>query len=80
MKIKIDDKEYETEEMSEEALAQLRSLQFTDSEIARNQMTLAALQTSRNAYGRALRNILEGTADTSKEDSNIDLPEDLSFD
>lgn len=80
MKIKIDEKEYDTEEMSSDAIAQLRSLQFTDGEIAKTQMTLAALQTARNTYGRALRSLLEGDGQTTDEESNIDLPDNLSFD
>ena len=79
MDIKIDGKEYDTEEMSEEAIAQLRSIQFTDNEIVRVQMTLAALQTARNAYGHALKNALEGTGSDQKQSSEIDLPDNLSF-
>lgn len=58
-KITIDEKEYETDDMSDEAKAQLQSLQFVDNEIAREQMKIAALQTARNAYARALQTALE---------------------
>ena len=58
-KITIDEKEYETDDMSVEAKAQLQSLQFVDNEIAREQMKTAALQTARNAYARALQAALE---------------------
>jgi hypothetical protein len=58
-KITIDEKEYETDDMSDDAKAQLQSLQFVDSEITRNQMKAAALQTARNAYAQALQTALE---------------------
>ena len=58
-KITIDEKEYETDDMSEEAKAQLGSLQFVDNEIKREEMKAAALQTARNAYAAALGAALE---------------------
>ena len=58
-KITIDEKEYETDDMSDEAKAQLQSLQFVDNEIAREQLKTAALQTARNAYAQALQKELE---------------------
>jgi hypothetical protein len=58
-KITIDEKEYETDDMSDEAKAQLQSLQFVDNEIVREQMKAAALQTARNAYAQALQKELE---------------------
>ena len=58
-KITIDEKEYESDDMSEEAQAQLKSLQFVDGEINRNQMKAAALQTARNAYAQALQAALK---------------------
>ena len=57
--ITIDEKEYETDDMSDEAKAQLQSLQFVDNEIVREQMKAAALQTARNAYAQALQKELE---------------------
>lgn len=56
--IKIDDKEYDTEELSEGALTELNSLQFVDQEILRLQAQTAAMQTARNAYARALEALL----------------------
>lgn len=56
--IKIDDKEYDTEELSEDALAELNSLQYVDQEILRLQAQTAAMQTARNAYARALESLL----------------------
>ena len=76
-KIKIDDKEYEFDDMSDEAKSQLQALQFVDQEILRNRMQAAALQTARNAYGRALQTALGADSDDEPE---LDLPEDLKFD
>jgi hypothetical protein len=58
MKVTIDNQEYETDTLSAEAKAQLSSLQFVDSEIARLQAQMAIYQTARNAYGKALKDIL----------------------
>tara|TARA_B100001559_G_scaffold165389_1_gene138573 strand:- start:211 stop:402 length:192 start_codon:yes stop_codon:yes gene_type:complete len=52
--ITIDDKEYNTDDFSEEAMNQLGSLQAADNEIARLNSLLAIAQTARNAYARAL--------------------------
>jgi hypothetical protein len=56
--ITIDDVEYDTDDMSEDAIANLRSIQFVDAEIARLQATIAAMNTARNAYGAALQELL----------------------
>ena len=61
--LKIDDMEYDTEEMSEVALANFRSMQFVDAEIARCQANIAALNTARIAYGEALKQELVDPAD-----------------
>ena len=58
-KITIDEKEYETDDMSDEAKAQLQSLQFVGNEIAREEAKTAALQTARNAYAQALQKALK---------------------
>lgn len=58
-KITIDDKEYDTDTMSEEANAQLQSLQFVTNELTRIQLKAAALQTARNAYAQALQEALK---------------------
>ncbi len=57
--ITIDGKEYDVESLSDETKAQLGSLQYVDSELARLQAQAATLQTARIAYGRALKQILE---------------------
>ena len=58
-KVTIDDKEYETDDMSEDAQAQLVSLQFVNSELPRLQAKLAAMQTAASAYSVALKNALK---------------------
>ena len=57
-KINIDDNEYDTDALSPEAMAQFVSLQAVDRRIASLQEELAIMQTSRNAYGRALQEVL----------------------
>ena len=66
--IKVDNKEYDVDSLSNEAKAQLGSIQFVDNEIARLQGQLAAMQTARNAYVKALSGLLPvlGTGDTIK--------------
>ena len=50
----IDNIEYEIDTLSEEAKAQLASIQFVDGELARLQAKTATLQTASVAYARAL--------------------------
>ncbi len=56
--IKIDEKEYDLDQLSEEAKAQLASLQFVDAELQRLNAQSAVLQTARMAYSKALTNAL----------------------
>ena len=56
--IKIDDVDYDTDKLSEEAKAQLMSLQFCDQELQRLQAQAAAIQTARMAYAKALQSAL----------------------
>lgn len=58
MNITIDGKNYELDSLSNEAKAQLASIQFVDAELARLQAQAAALQTARNAYAKALQELL----------------------
>jgi len=53
--IKIDNIDYDTEKLSDEAKAQLISLQFCDQELQRLQAQAAAIQTARMAYAKALQ-------------------------
>jgi len=66
--ITIDNKEYDLESLSDDAKAQLGSIQFVDSELARLQAKAAALQTARLAYSKALHAALPaiGGSDTIK--------------
>ena len=56
--ITIDNIEYDLDGLSEEAKAQLASIQFVDGELARLQAKTATLQTARVAYARALNELL----------------------
>ena len=53
--IKIDNIDYDTDKLSDEAKAQLASIQFCDQELARLQAQAAAYQTARMAYAKALQ-------------------------
>ena len=59
--IKIDDKEYDLNTLSDEARNQVASLQFIDAELARLNSQAAVLQTARNAYSAALKELLPKT-------------------
>ena len=56
--INIDNIEYDTDKLSDEARAQLVSLQFCDQELQRLQAQAAAIQTDRMAYAKALQSAL----------------------
>lgn len=56
--ISIDNVNYDTEKLSDEAKAQLVSIQYVDQELARLQAQAAALQTARIAYANALKEAL----------------------
>ncbi len=53
--IKIDNIDYELDTLSDEAKAQLTSLQFVDAELQRLSAQTAVLQTARMAYSKALQ-------------------------
>lgn len=57
--IEIDGVEYELDSLSDDAKAQLQSMQLTDQMIVQTQQKLAILQTARNAYAVTLRELLE---------------------
>ena len=61
--IAINITEYDLDRLSNEAKAQLNSIQFVDAELARLQAQAAALQTARNAYARALKDALPPVGD-----------------
>ena len=60
--IKIDEKDYDLDTLSDEAKAQLTSIQFVDAEIERVNAQTAVLQTARMAYAKALNEALAATA------------------
>lgn len=66
--VKIDGKDYELDQLSTDARAQLQSMQFVDAELARLQAHAAAMQTARMAYAKALQAALPvvGGSDTIK--------------
>jgi len=66
--IKIDNKEYDLDSLSDECKAQLASIQFVEQELARLQAQAAVLQTARTAYAKALQATLPavGGSDTIK--------------
>ena len=53
--ISIDNIDYDLDTLSDEAKAQLNSLQFVDSELQRLTAQTAVLQTARMAYSKALQ-------------------------
>ncbi len=79
--ITIDGTEYDVETLSDESKAQLGSLQYVDSELARLQAQAAALQTARIAYGRSLKETLaEGKAPAVEEVNIEGLGDSIQFD
>ncbi len=54
-KLTLDDKEYDTDTFSKEALASLNSLQFVRSELARFTASIAVCKTAESAYIKALK-------------------------
>ena len=66
--IKIDNKEYDLDGLSDECKAQLASIQFVEQELVRLQAKAAALQTAKAAYLQALKSSLPavGGSDTIK--------------
>lgn len=66
-KIKIDDVEYETDEMSDEAKAQIASLQFNEAHMLRLRNELAIADTARIAYANALKKELEKKLEKKKK-------------
>ena len=64
--IKIDNQDYELDQLSAEAKAKLGAIQFCDQELARMQTHAAALQTAKNVYLQALKASLPNLGDTIK--------------
>ena len=68
-RITIDDVVYDTETLSPEALAQLNPFRFVDAEMAQMNGRIAALNTARNAYAIALRELLPQEEQDDAEDT-----------
>ncbi len=60
-KFKIDNVDYDESQLTDDAKAQIISINFVDSEIKRLQAQIAAYQTARNAYAAALKGMLPKT-------------------
>ena len=75
--VTIDEKDYETDDMSDETKTQLVSYQWTANEIKQAGMRTAALQTALIGYGRALKAALG--EDEGEDDFDIE-GEDLKLD
>lgn len=56
--ITIDNKEYKLEELSDDAKAQIGSIQVVDQKISDLNAELAIMQTARNAYAQAVISLL----------------------
>lgn len=52
--ITIDGKEYDTDQLSDDAKRQLAMIQFVDRKLMELQSEIAVFQTARNAYGKVL--------------------------
>lgn len=77
-KVTIDNTDYEFDDLSDEVKAQLGSIRFIDAEVQRINLTLAALQTARNAYGKAVQDLL-GKDSAGEEEIEI-LGDNITFD
>ena len=58
-KVTVGGVEYDTETMSDNAKAQLASLQFLEAHIQQLQNEIAVYQTAREAYGKSLKKNLD---------------------
>ena len=69
--IKIDNRDYDLDTLSDEAKAQLQSLQFVDAELARLQAQAAVLQTARMAYAKALQAALPSVLEQAQASETL---------
>ena len=69
--ITIDNRDYDLDTLSDEAKAQLQSLQFVDSELARLQAQAAVLQTARMAYSKALQAALPSVLEQAQASETL---------
>lgn len=68
-KVTIDNVVYDTESLAAEALAQLQSIQFVDTELAQLNARVAAMNTARNAYANALQQLLPQEQEGSEDNT-----------
>lgn len=66
-KITIDGKEYQTDQLSENARNQLGSLQVCDQKVSQLEVDLAIVKTARAAYARALQGELPEAEPTESD-------------
>jgi hypothetical protein len=59
--IKIDNLEYNSEDLSDAGLSQLNSLQFLETQMLQLQNEIAVYQTAKNAYLAALKSDIENS-------------------
>ena len=73
-KIKIDDVEYNSEDLSEAGIAQLRSLQFLETQLKQLRNEIAVYQTAHAAYVSGLKAEIEqsGIEPISIEEADAD--------
>jgi hypothetical protein len=69
--ITIDNHSFELDTLSNEAKAQLQSLQFCDAELARLQAQTAVLQTARLAYAKALQAALPSVLEQAQASETL---------
>ena len=69
--ITIDNRDYDLATLSDEAKAQLQSLQFVDAELARLQAQAAVLQTARMAYAKALQAALPSVLEQAQASETL---------
>ena len=73
-KIKIDDVEYDTDDMNDNAKAQVASLQFNEAHMNRLRNELAIADTAKIAYVNALKRELESSETEKKTESKAKKP------
>ena len=71
--IKIDNLDYDTDTLSNDAKAQLISMQFCDQELQRLQAQAAAYQTARQAYAKALQAALPTPLEQAQASETLQL-------
>ena len=71
--ITIDNHTYDLDTLTDEAKAQLTSLQFVDAELQRLQAQTAVLQTARMAYSKALQAALPSVLELAQASDTMKL-------